>query len=229
MQPQAPQIDTQQLLRVTLLVVVLIFSVVVHEVAHAWQARREGDDTADRLGRITLNPLPHLDPIGSVILPLILALTGGVIFGWAKPVPVNPLNYRQYVAGDIRVSLAGIVSNLGLAAIATLLAGIVLKLSVLVHPFAGVGSVLLTALDYAIYINLILAFFNLIPVPPLDGSHVLAHALPPEAAQRYRQLGRYGLLIVMGLILLAPGLINTFLWPVYQLRGLADQFIRLWI
>jgi Zn-dependent protease len=229
MQPQPPRIDTQQLVQVVLLVAVLIFSVVVHEVAHAWQARREGDDTAERLGRITLNPIPHLDPIGSVILPALLALTGGVIFGWAKPVPVNPLNYREYVAGDIRVSLAGIVSNLLLAALATLAAGIVVKLSMLVGALSGVGNVLLTALDYAILINLILAFFNLIPIPPLDGSHVLAHLLPREAAHRYRRLARYGLLIVMGLIFLAPGLINAFLWPVYQLRGLADQFIRLWI
>jgi len=229
MQPQPPQVDTQQLVQVVLLVAVLIFSVVVHEVAHAWQARREGDHTAERLGRITLNPIPHLDPIGSVILPAILAFTGGVIFGWAKPVPVNPLNYRNYVAGDIRVSLAGIVSNLGLAALATLLAGVVVKLSVLGGPLGGVGGLLLTALDYAILINLVLAFFNLIPIPPLDGSHVVAHLLPQEAAVRYRQLGRYGLLIIMGLILLAPGLINGFLRPVYYLRGLADQFIRLWI
>lgn len=211
--------------QVFILVAVLIFSVVVHEVAHAWQARREGDDTADRLGRITLNPLPHLDPLGSVIIPLLLAWQGGIIFGWAKPVPVNPANYREYVAGDIRVSLAGIVSNLGLAVLATLLAGVVLK----VTGGAGVGRYLFQALDYAIFINLILAFFNLIPIPPLDGSHVLAHFLPRAWADGYRELGRYGLLIVMGFVFLAPGALNLLLSPVYFLQGLADQFIRLWI
>jgi Zn-dependent protease len=221
--------DAQHLIQVTMLVVVLIFSVVVHEVAHAWQARREGDDTAEKLGRITLNPIPHLDPLGSIILPALLAWQGGMIFGWAKPVPVNPLNYRNYVAGDIRVSLAGIVSNFGLAALATLATGIVLKLTTLVGSLWGVASVVVTGLDYAIYINLILACFNLIPIPPLDGSHVLAHALPPALAQRYRRLGRYGLLIVMGLVFFAPGLINVLLWPVNYLRGLADLFIRLWI
>jgi Zn-dependent protease len=221
--------DAQQLLQVTLLVVVLVFSVVVHEVAHAWQARREGDDTAERLGRITLNPIPHLDPLGSIILPALLAWQGGMIFGWAKPVPVNPLNYRQYVAGDIRVSLAGVVSNFGLAALATLLTGIVLKLTTLVGTLWGATSVVITALDYTIYINLILGCFNLIPIPPLDGSHVLAHALPPEWAQKYRQAGRYGLLIVMGLVILAPSLMSFLLWPVNYLRGLADMFIRLWI
>lgn len=217
------------LLDATLLVAVLIMSVVVHEVAHAWQARREGDDTAERLGRITLNPIRHLDPIGSIILPGILAYTGGMIFGWAKPVPVNPANYRQYVAGDIRVSLAGIVSNIGLAVLATLLAGVVVKLRSVVGSMGGTTDILFMTLDYAIYINLILAFFNLIPIPPLDGSHVVAHMLPRELAARYRELGQIGLLIVMGLIFFAPGFMDFFLAPVSALRGLADQFIRLWI
>ena len=217
------------LLDAIVLVAVLIMSVVVHEVAHAWQARREGDDTAERLGRITLNPLRHLDPIGSIILPGLLAWQGGMIFGWAKPVPVNPLQYRQYVAGDIRVSLAGIASNLLLATLATLAAGFVVKLRSLVGSMGGVTDVVIMTLDYAIYINLILAFFNLIPIPPLDGSHVLAHALPRELAARYREMGRYGLLIVMALLFLAPGFMDFFLAPVSLLRGFADQFIRLWI
>ena len=215
--------------QVVTLVAVLIFSVVVHEVAHAWQARREGDLTADRLGRITLNPLPHLDLLGSIILPALLAWQGGLIFGWAKPVPVNPANYRNYVAGDLRVSLAGIVSNLGLAVLATLLAGIVLKLSTFGGPLAGASELVFRALGYTIYINLILAFFNLIPIPPLDGSHVVAHALPPALAERYRDLGRFGLLIVMALVFFMPGVIDTMLTPVTYLQSLADRFIRLWI
>jgi Zn-dependent protease len=211
------------------LVAVLVFSVVVHEVAHAWQARREGDPTAERLGRITLNPLPHLDLLGSIVLPALLAWQGGVIFGWAKPVPVNPLNYRSYVAGDIRVSLAGIASNLGLAVLATIAAAVFLKLSSLFAPLAGVAEAAFVTLGYAIYINLILAFFNLIPIPPLDGSHVLAHVLPPGLAEGYRGLARYGLFIVMGVVLFLPGVIDTMLAPVAYLQGLADRFIRLWI
>lgn len=217
------------MLQVVILVAVLIMSVVVHEVAHAWQARREGDDTADRLGRITLNPLPHLDPLGSILIPGLLAWQGGMIFGWAKPVPVNPLKYRQYVAGDIRVSLAGIVSNLCLALLATLVAGVVVKVDSMVGGTGGVASLLLMTLDYAIYINLILAFFNLIPIPPLDGSHVVAHLLPRQIADGYRSMGRYGLLIVMAMIFLAPGVLDFFLTPVMELRSLADRFIRLWI
>jgi len=219
----------QRTLETAVLVAVLIFSVVVHEVAHAWQARREGDPTAERLGRITLNPLPHLDLLGSVLLPALLAYTGGIIFGWAKPVPVNPHNYRDYVAGDIRVSLAGIVSNLGLAAIATVLAGVVLKAMSLVGSLGGATDLLFTTLNYAIFINLILAFFNLIPIPPLDGSHVVAHLLPRPMAEQYRELGRYGLLIVMGLIFFLPGAMDVLLSPVYWLQGIADRFIRLWM
>jgi Zn-dependent protease len=217
------------MLQVAILVAVLIMSVVVHEVAHAWQARREGDDTADKLGRITLNPLPHLDPLGSILIPGLLAWQGGMIFGWAKPVPVNPLNYREYVAGDIRVSLAGIVSNLGLALLATLVAGVVVRVDSMMGGTGGVAGVMLMTLDYAIYINLILAFFNLIPIPPLDGSHVVAHLLPRQIADGYRDMGRYGLLIVMAMIFLAPGVMDFFLTPVTELRGLADRFIRLWI
>lgn len=214
-----------------ILVVVLILSVVVHEVAHAWQARREGDDTADQLGRITLNPVPHIDPIGSIILPGILAWQGGIIFGWAKPVPVNPLNYREYVAGDIRVSMAGIVSNLILAALATLAAGILVKLTSIMGPLGGASDLLFLTLNYTIFINLILANFNLIPIPPLDGSHVLAHVLPVQLADRYRQLSQFGLFIVMGLVFLPIGrdLFELLLWPTFFLQGLADQFIRLWI
>ncbi|HSG47005.1 MAG TPA: site-2 protease family protein, partial [Longimicrobiales bacterium] len=179
-----------------LLIAVLIFSVVVHEVAHAWQARREGDDTAEKLGRITLNPLPHLDPIGSLLVPLALHFSGsGFLFGWARPVPVNPANYRSYKWGDIRVSLAGIVSNLGLAVLATLATVVVLKMEQAVGPLAGVSAALRQMAIYGIFINLILAFFNLIPIPPLDGSHVLFHFLPERFRLSYRRAGRYGMLV----------------------------------
>jgi Zn-dependent protease len=216
-------------MNVIILVAVLIFSIVVHEVAHAWQARREGDDTAEKLGRITLNPLPHLDLMGSFIVPAILYFSGtSFLFGWAKPVPVNPANYRDYVAGDIRVSMAGIVSNIGLAVLATLLTAVVVTVQDLTGPLA-MYEPMLVALDYAIFINLILAFFNLIPIPPLDGSHVLAHVLPQEMAMRYRHFGQYGILALMAIMYFVPGAFSVVLWPVLFLRGLADWFVRLWI
>ena len=205
---------------------VLIFSIVVHEVAHAWQARREGDDTAEELGRITLNPLPHVDPIGSVIVPLLLHFgNAGFLFGWAKPVPVDPRNFRDYRWGDIRVSLAGIVSNLCLALGFTLAAA---GLAAVGGSLGDVGSWLRQAAFYGIFINLILAFFNLIPIPPLDGSHVVFHLLPPRLAVRYHALGRYGILVLMALVFFFPGALNLLLSPVYLLLGAADVFIRLW-
>jgi Zn-dependent protease len=213
-----------------LLIIVLIISVVVHEVAHAWQARREGDDTAERLGRITLNPVPHLDFIGSVLVPMALHFSGaGFLFGWAKPVPVNPANYRDVKWGDIRVSLAGITANLLLAALATVGTVVVVKVGALVGPLGGVTDILMQMTTWCIFINLILAFFNLIPLPPLDGSHVLIHLLPPHLAVKYRQAGRYGILVLMGVLFLAPGAFDYLLWPVDYLMGAADAFIRLWI
>ena len=206
---------------------VLLMSIVIHEVAHAWQARREGDFTADRLGRITLNPLPHLDLFGSVILPLILIFTqSSVFFGWAKPVPVDPNNFRELKAGDIRVSMAGIVSNLALALIFTLVgAGLAL-----LGP-GGVPPILLDVCLLTITVNLMLAFFNLIPIPPLDGSHVVHRLLPDRLAAAYRGMGRFGFLIVIGLVFLPPfrGVLFALLSPVFVLRdAVALWFTRLW-
>ena len=217
-------------MNVLLIIVVLIFSIVVHEVAHAWQARREGDPTADRLGRITLNPIPHLDPMGSFIVPALLWFSGsGFLFGWAKPVPVVKENYRDPVAGDIRVSLAGIVSNLALALVSTLLLAVLVKVESVAGPFGDLVDPLYTALEYGILINLILAFFNLLPVPPLDGSHVMGHLLPDELARPYEKFGQWGILALIAILYLVPGAFSVVLWPVYELRGLADWFIRLWI
>lgn len=198
-----------------LIVPVLLLSVVVHEVAHAWQALREGDPTARDLGRITLNPIPHLDPVGSIVVPLALhLLPGNFLFGWAKPVPVNPRNYRNRRAGDIRVSLAGIVANLGLVVLFG--AGLALLPVVdTVLPVSGpIGSTVFSILTYGVLINLILAYFNLIPIPPLDGSHVLYHLLPSSLAARYMSLGRYGIGILFLMLLVFPQGFATLLSPV---------------
>lgn len=209
---------------------VLIFSIVVHEVAHAWVAFKEGDDTAERLGRITLNPFSHLDLMGSFLVPVALYVftSGQSIFGWAKPVPIDPRKFRNYRAGDIRVSLAGIVSNLLLAICFTILGLVLVKLRGAFLSGEAFFEFFIEASRLGVLINLILAVFNLIPIPPLDGSHVVYHLLPRSWGTTYRQVGRYGLLIIMGLVFFYPPFFSFILWPVRILFGFTQDFIDLW-
>lgn len=204
---------------------ILIFSVVVHEVAHAVVARSQGDNTAFMLGRITLNPLPHLDPIGSILVPGILALTGAsFLFGWAKPVPVNPRNFRDYKKGDILVSLAGVTANLGLAVLFTLLLALVMAGVRFAPGMMPTWQLLGQMFVYGIGINLILVFFNLIPIPPLDGSHVFVYLLPTRLAIQYRNLGQYGMLILVAVLFL--GGFSILAWPVSVLTAAATEAAR---
>jgi Zn-dependent protease len=208
---------------------VLLFSVVLHEYAHGWQALREGDDTAYMLGRLTLNPIPHIDLFGSILLPLMLALLSSpFMIGWAKPVPVNPRKYRSYRAGDIRVSLAGIVVNLGLAVIFTFVLIGVIHLAEFVPTLTPTFEVLARMVQYGVLVNLVLAFFNLIPIPPLDGSHVLYHFLPPQLGMRYRELSRYGMLILMVLLMVGRPIFGVLMAPAWVLYQLAMNVVQLW-
>jgi len=205
---------------------VLIFSVVLHEVAHGWVARREGDPTAAMLGRLTLNPIPHLDPIGSLLVPAIMVLMpGNFIFGWARPVPVNPRNFRNYKRGDILVSLAGVAVNFLLAiAFTLLLAAAAWGMRLL--PAAGASfTVIMEMARFGILINFVLMLFNLLPIPPLDGSHVMYHLLPPRLALRYREMGRFGMLIVLAFLFL--GGFRILFVPLQFLYGAALSFANL--
>ncbi len=196
---------------------------VAHEYAHAEAAYRQGDSTAYMLGRLTFNPAKHIDPFMTVILPLVLWFGSGgrYAFGGAKPVPVNPRNYRNYVRGDIIVSLAGIAVNLVLFVIFTGLFATVGTLADALPSLAPTLEILQRMMYYGLWLNLVLAFFNLIPIPPLDGSHVFYHLLPPGAGLQYRQLQRYGFLPIMVVSFMLPGVIQFFLWPAYQLREVA--------
>ncbi|HEV2669845.1 MAG TPA: site-2 protease family protein [Gemmatimonadales bacterium] len=205
---------------------VLLFSVVAHEYAHAEAAYRQGDTTAYMLGRLTLNPLKHIDPFMTIILPAVLILSHApFVFGAAKPVPVNPRNYRRYVRGDIIVSLAGIATNLALfilSAIAFVLVGILgQSFSAAVPTLA----LLQRMLFWGMYLNVVLACFNLIPIPPLDGSHVLKQILPPAAGMRYRQLYAFGIIPILLVVWLLPGVINVFMWPGMQLLDAALRVV----
>ena len=192
------------MLETALMVVVLLFSIIVHEVAHGYVALLNGDPTARMLGRITLNPIPHIDLVGSILLPLLLLISqSSFLIGWAKPVPVNPLNFRNYRWGEFAVSAAGPVSNLALAAIFSVL----LRL--------GLENPGLTQLAYyGVSINIILAIFNLIPIPPLDGSHILALVLPRELARLYSHLQPVGFFLI--LILFYTGIMGAILMPLYR-------------
>ena len=194
---------------------------VAHEYAHAEAAYRQGDDTAYMLGRLTLNPLKHIDPIMTVLLPLVLWRShAGFLFGAAKPVPVNPRKYRKFVRGDVIVSLAGIVVNLALFVVFTALFGVVGLVGQRVSSLAGSFEILQDMTYFGMRLNLVLAFFNLIPIPPLDGSHVFYHLLPPGWGLKYRQFYALGMLPLLLLLWLAPGVINVFLWPADQLMNL---------
>ncbi len=176
-------------------IAILILSIIVHEVAHGVAADRLGDPTARYAGRLTLNPIPHIDPMGSVIIPLVTYFSGGFIFGWAKPVPYNPFNLRHGTWGEALVALAGPASNI---LIATLF-GLLIRFAPLSESFVGISALI-------VLVNINLAIFNLVPIPPLDGSKIL-FALLPLSMQRVRYfLEQWGFFLVIIFVL--------FLWKV---------------
>jgi Zn-dependent protease len=185
---------------------VLIFSLSVHEAAHAWSASRLGDDTARRLGRVTLNPVVHVDPIGTLLLPLIAMLSGAPLIGWAKPTPVNTRNLRHPRRDQILVTAAGPASNLIIAVVAAAAMG----------AGAMSGGRWLDLLVYeALTLNVLLAVFNMLPIPPLDGGQILMALLPRTVAAQMGFLYQYGFLILMGL--LVAGVLGYLIAPPYYL------------
>jgi len=203
---------------------ILLLSVVIHEYAHARVALAQGDNTAQLLGRVTLNPLRHIDPIGTVLVPLGLwAMQAGFLFGWARAVPVNPQNFKNYRRGDILVSIAGVAANFALAIVCTLATIVLLRIQDATGASAVITALVRMA-RFGIFFNLILGVFNLVPLPPLDGSHVLYHLLPPRLGARYRELGRFSF-IFLAAILFVPGLLDAIFYPVGVLMDAADRMI----
>jgi len=180
---------------------ILCLAFTVHEFGHAWVALKQGDDTAARLGRVTLDPRSHIDPIGSLLFPALATLSGGIpLLGWAKPVPVDVRKLRNYRTGDILVSLAGVFMNFVLVIVFTIALAVYFAI---VGGLPFDGTVAATVYDFivaGIMVNLGLIVFNILPIPPLDGSKVLYHYLPTGARESYRQLDQYGFLILMGLM-----------------------------
>jgi len=179
----------------------LVVAIVLHEISHGWVANAFGDPTARDLGRLSPNPIRHVDPVGTVVLPLVLAVSGAPVFGWAKPVPVVAQRMRSPRVHMMLVALAGPGMNLLLA----MLAGIVLALVRPEGPPSGPGQLfLLLNLVNFIAINLFLAVFNLLPLPPFDGGHVVEGLLPRRLARAYAKIGRFGFLLLIFLLLVLP-------------------------
>ncbi|MBN2408974.1 MAG: site-2 protease family protein [Candidatus Aminicenantes bacterium] len=205
---------------------VLLFAITIHEAAHGWMASKFGDDTARSMGRVTLNPMAHIDPIGTVLLPILLVIMGAPVFGWAKPVPVNPFNLRNPRHDNLWISAAGPLANV-LAAALSLFAIVLIKglspgastflLNFLTGRGGSAGGIqplegLALIFFYGALVNSYLVVFNLIPVPPLDGSGILMGLLSEEAAEKYDRLRPYGFLIVLGLIYL--GVLSVIIRPI---------------
>ncbi len=186
----------------------ILFAITVHEAAHGWVADKRGDQTARMLGRLTLNPIKHIDLIGTIILPIAFILSAGMIFGWAKPVPVNARNLKNPRSDMALVAIAGPLSNLIMA----FMWAAMLKLGLSIE--LPIKDALITMSNIGIKINLFLALLNLIPIPPLDGSRVVSACLSPKASYFYEKIERFGFIILI--LLLMSGLLNIILLPPFH-------------
>jgi Zn-dependent protease len=200
---------------------ILLFSVIAHEIAHGFAALQQGDRTALDAGRLSWNPARHIDPFFTLILPLVM-LTGSsllgksVVFGGAKPVPVDPRNYRHIKRGDIIVSLAGVATNFVIGLVCVLVIVVVGKLAEVAEVLAPSIGILQAMMAYGIMLNFSLIAFNLLPIPPLDGSHVMKYLLPRPLAVRYVQWGRYGLLVVIALLFAGQSVLEWWFTPTFH-------------
>lgn len=211
--------------------VALLFSLSVHEAAHAWMADRCGDYTARYLGRVTLNPMAHIDPIGTIVFPLLQLVTHIPLIGWAKPVPVNPMRMKNPTRDQMYVSVAGPVSNLlvGTCAFILLLVlkHVLPKATICINHMVDKMNLpadqslivpILGLLFFLMVINFMLAVFNLIPVPPLDGHWIVAGLLPPSAAESFRRIGSYGIFVLWGLMIM--GAFQFIMIPIYVILAI---------
>ena len=198
---------TDTIIQAAALIVPLILAIVFHEVAHGWMARLLGDPTAHEMNRLSLNPVRHVDPIGTLVLPGFLALIKAPVIGWAKPVPVDYRRLRNPRFGMMAVAAAGPGSNLVLAAIGAVLLGLLIKPYMGPAEPSGIVAFLALNLKNFLLINIFLALFNLLPIPPFDGSHIVQGLLPRAAARRYERIRPFGLGLMILLLIVLPSLV----------------------
>ena len=218
--------SSETIMRILLVVPALLIAASFHEFAHGWVADRLGDGTARGMGRLNLNPIRHIDPVGSILVPLVLALMpGNFLFGWAKPVPVNPYNLRHPKTDMAWVAAAGPLTNFMLA----LSAAFFLRMAGVFLTDGPIANLLIAPLSaflfYFILINIVLGIFNLIPVPPLDGGRIAVGLLPTDMAEKWAALEPYGMLIIVVLFILDPiGLWTKVLGPI--ISGVLNMLLR---
>ena len=202
-----------------------IFAISAHEASHAWMSHKYGDDTAYLLGRVTLNPISHTDPIGTLLLPILSFVFGAIggalgaipLIGWGKPTPVNPRNWTKFKQANVMVSIAGILANITIATVSFFIFKGLLEYGVFNNEsfVEGFGKIIITFFQYMIFLNVSLAIFNLLPFPPLDGSKVLSTFLPASFQPIFDLMEQYGFIILMALIYF--GIIRIIMMPVFAL------------
>jgi Zn-dependent protease len=213
------------------LIVPLVLAIVFHEVAHGWMARALGDPTAHEMKRLSLNPLRHVDPMGTIVLPGFLALIKAPVIGWAKPVPVNQYRLRNPRYGMMAVAAAGPGTNLIMAAIGAVLLGLLVRSYGPPDAMKGLAGFAWLNLDAFLQINIFVGLFNLLPIPPFDGSHIVEGLLPRQAARRYARSRPYGLALMILLLVVLPslvpglGIVQHFVLP--PVEWLYDHYLAL--
>ncbi len=200
--------ETNIIQQIAIFALPVLFAITVHEVAHGWMAKKLGDPTAMMMGRLTLNPIKHIDPIGTVLVPILLSMMGGFLFGWAKPVPVTWENLKNPKRDMALVAIAGPAANLVMA----LLWALVIKIGFLLSgTFDWLANPMIAMGQAGILINILLMVLNLLPLPPLDGGRIVTSLLPGPMAWKFSRIEPYGFFILLGL--LALGFLGKILWP----------------